>query len=102
MDHPIRFYIWPRYVLKANGKRARFMKNSKFALALALLVKANGGIVPHEELIEAAYYGDLEGGPLYADGCMKVAMHKMRKILAQLDLDLVNEFGRGYKLVNRH
>lgn len=99
---PIRFYIWPRYVLKANGKRVRFTRASKFALALALLVKANGGVVSHEELIEAAYFGDPEGGPLCANGCMKVAMHKMRKILAKIDLDLMNVFGRGYKLVNRH
>lgn len=101
MSSPIRFYIWPRYVLKANGRRVRFKNSSKFAIVLALLVAAKGAVVPHEDLIGAAYFGDLDGGPLWAESCLKVAMCKMRRILNHLDLEILNDWGRGYRLVSR-
>lgn len=97
----VRMYIWPRYVLKANGRRIRFTKSCKFALALARLVAADGGMVTHKELIEAAYYGDEDGGADYAVQCLRVAVMRFRRVLRKVDLDIENVFDRGYRLVTR-
>ena len=100
MSSPIQFYIWPNYILKANGRHIRFTKRCKFALALARLVAANGGVVSHEDLIDAAYYGDPDGGADFSIQCLRVAVLRFRKVLRRAGLDIVNVFGRGYRLVH--
>ena len=93
MHYPIRFYIWPRYALEVNGKRIVFP--NKPGAALARLFVARGNYVSLKEIIEAVYFDDPEGGPLCADNCIGVFMHKMRKLLSHVGVDIEGWRGEG-------
>lgn len=100
MSSPARMYIWPHYVLEANGKRVTLPP--KAGAALARLFAARGGYVPTKDMINAVY-GDCEdGGPLTADNCIRVTMHRSRRLLKKFGLAVECKRGRetrGYQLI---
>lgn len=94
-----RMYIWPRYALEIDGRHIRFSPLS--GLAFARLFNANGGYVSTSELIDAAYFHDPEGGPLCANICIKVAVNRVRKLIAGTGLTIESRTGPnnlGYRL----
>ena len=91
-----RMYIYPRYALEIDGKRVRLP--SIAGAAIARLFTVEGHFVPTKLLIEAVYYDDPEGGPLCADICVRVMLHRMRKLLAKVDVHLDGCQGTGFRL----
>lgn len=95
---PPRFYIWPRYALEVDGKRLAFPDRP--GAALARLFSAKGHFVSREDMIEAVYSDDEDGGPLCADECIKVTICRVRKLLAKLNVRIVGWRGEsGYRMV---
>ena len=98
MVSPIRFYIWPSYVLEIDGKRVTFPDRP--GAALARLFAARGKFVSTADIIEAVYGNDEDGGPTTADSCVKVMVYRIQKILARLDLQVVGFRGKNsYRLI---
>lgn len=96
--HTARFYIWPRYALEIRGRRVVFPP--RVGAMLARLYMARGHDVSREELIEAVYFDDPEGGPLCADECLKVFAFRVRKILAKVGVRLIGwRCEGGYRLI---
>ncbi|MGI9485420.1 MAG: hypothetical protein ACR2RF_05970 [Geminicoccaceae bacterium] len=91
-----RMFIWPRYALEVDGKRVRLPSIAGAAVARLFIVQ--GHFVPTQLLIDAVYYDDPEGGPLTANNCIRVMLHRMRKLLAKVDVQLDGCQGTGFRL----
>lgn len=95
---PVRFYIWPRYAIEFNGKR--IVLPPKPGAALARLFSARGHYVSLENMIEAVYFDDPDGGPLTADSCIAVLICRIRKLLAKMDMRVVGgRWAGGYRMI---
>jgi hypothetical protein len=53
-------------------------------------------MVPLDVIRECVYGGDPEGGPLYPDNCIRVAILKLRR----KGIPVINHFDRGYRLAS--
>ncbi|MGI9492579.1 MAG: hypothetical protein ACR2QF_09295 [Geminicoccaceae bacterium] len=90
-----RMYIWPRYALEVDGKRFRLP--DRVGAAVARLFQARG-YVDREELIEAVYYDDPNGGPLWAEGCLQQFLYRVNVMLVSTTAHIECAYGRGYRL----
>lgn len=63
---------------------------------LALLRSESPRMVPLDVIRECVYGGDPEGGPLYPDNCIRVAILKLRR----KGIPVINHFDRGYRLAS--
>jgi DNA-binding response OmpR family regulator len=75
-----RMWIYPRYAIEIDGKRVQLTDHQ--GAALARLFTANGCRVPTDELVEAVYFDDPDGGPLWAVECVRAFAFRLRKQLA--------------------
>lgn len=93
-----RMWIWPRYAIEVDGKRVVIPKTAGAAISrlFCYAQRYPGHFISTEEMIEAAYFDDPEGGPVWADGCVKVAFHKARQILRRIGVDVQGDRGRGH------
>lgn len=65
-------------------------------IILLRLAAAKGAVVTHAALLHAMYGDDPDGGPISAQGVMKVQILQMRRLLPPGAI--INEYGVGYRL----
>lgn len=88
-------WVWPHYVIEIDGKRFRLPHRTGAAVARLFTAR---GYVERDDLIEAVYFGDPDGGPLWADGCLQGFLYRVNAMLAPTAAQIECGYGRGYRL----
>ena len=82
-----RMWVWPEYTLEVDGRKA-FLTKLEGSI-VARLFRTVGQYVSTEDLIDAAYFDDVDGGPLCAANTISVTCcrinRKLKRIGASLD-----------------
>lgn len=86
-----RMYIWPRYALEVDGTRAEFSDTA--GPMVARLFRSLGCFVRTDELIEAAYGDDPEGGPLAAHNCVSHIIGRANVRLRRIGAEITSQRG---------
>lgn len=95
-----RMFVWPRYVLEVDGKRATLPRTA--GAAVARMFRSPGHFIPPDELVDAVYFDDPDGGPLTARRVITVCLFHARSKLADVGAE-VQGWSRtgGYRLLFR-
>jgi len=73
--------------------------NRSSARIMSALGRNFGRTVSHDAIVDACYGHLSDGGPDDAADIVKVLICKRRKRLREFGIDIINEFGVGYRMV---
>ena len=93
-----RMYIWPRYALEVDGRCAQFTDLE--GRIVARLYRSLGHFVRTDELIEAAYGDNPDGGPLSVNNSISHLTRHANSRLRSIGAEITSQHGlTGRRLI---